>query len=320
MFRRFLISLAFIFLLLGTAAFYFLYSPRPALPVGPVVKMELGLGGYQRNFLVFTPTQLREGASVLFVFHSSQSSAEEMRRVVGGVLERLAEQDNVIVVYPDGYEGHFNDCRREASYSARTMNIDDVAFTKAMINQLLAQRQINREKVYAIGYSNGGQMALRLALEAPDRVRGVASIAANLPAPDNMDCKPAAVPARFIGFVGGTKDPVNPYEGGQVTLFGFGNRGNVLSARESAQWFADALGLAAVESQKSMQVMASASGLGAYQQDWMSSGGHVRLTTIEGGGHTVPQAHYRYPHIFGATFRSDSVLEETWRMLSSNAH
>jgi polyhydroxybutyrate depolymerase len=318
MFRRFLIGSAFTFLLLGAVAFYFLHATQPTLPVGPVVKMELGIGGYQRHFLVFTPTQVREGASVLFVFHSSQSSAEEIRRVVGGVLERLAEQDNVIVVYPDGYEGHFNDCRREASYSARTLNIDDVAFTKAMIDSLFAQRPINREKVYAIGYSNGGQMALRLALEAPERVRGVASIAANLPAPDNMACKPAALPARFIGFVAGTQDPVNPYKGGQVTLFGFGNRGNVLSARESAQWFANALGLAAAEEQK--QVLESASGLGAYRQDWISTDGHVRLLTIEGGGHTVPQADYLYPLIFGATFRSDSVLEETWRMLSSNTH
>ena len=245
-----------------------------------------------------------------------------MRGIVGSVLERIAEKDNVIVVYPDGYEGHFNDCRRVASYSARTLNIDDVGFTKAMLDQLIAQNQINPDKVYAIGYSNGGHLAMRLALEVPERVRGVASIAANLPAPDNMDCKRASVPARFVGFVAGTQDPINPYEGGLVTLFGFGNRGNVLSAFESAQWFASALGLAAVEAETPASAVlpaASASGLATRQQDWTSPSGHVRLVTIEGGGHTVPQAHYRFPRIFGATLQRDAVLEETWQMLTTGA-
>ena len=64
----------------------------------------------------------------------------------------------------------------------------------------------------------------------------------------------------------------------------------------------------------------SASGLTAKQQDWASSSGHVRLISIEGGGHTVPQAAYRFPRMFGATFQSDAVLESIWALFGSDTH
>ena len=50
--------------------------------------------------------------------------------------------------------------------------------------------------MFATGISNGGQMALRLALEAPELVRAVAPVAASLPAERNLDCKPPGAPSR----------------------------------------------------------------------------------------------------------------------------
>lgn len=316
MLKRLIIGIAVVLMVLGAVAAYFLYAPKPASPAGLIETLTLNIGGYPRRYTVFAPPPLQAGASVLFAFHPSQSSGEEMRRIVGSVLERIAEKENVVVVYPDGYEGHFNDCRRVASYSARTLNMNDVGFAKGIIERLVADKKINSERVYAIGYSNGGHMALRLALETPEMIKGAAAIAANLPAPDNMGCKVATSPARFIAFVEGTQDPINPYGGGQVTLFGFGNRGNVLSAQASAEWFARVLGLASSKAQTPRQ----ASGISAHQQDWISSSGHVRLVTIEGGGHTVPQASYRFPRIFGSTFQSDSVLESTWQLFAASSH
>jgi polyhydroxybutyrate depolymerase len=128
-----------------------------------------------------------------------------------------------------------------------------------------------------------------------------------------MGCKVSPSPARVVAFVEGTADPINPYEGGPVTLFGFGNRGNVLSAQASAEWFARVLGLAAAGTRTLDQV----AGIAARQQDWESATGHVRLLTIEGGGHTVPQANYRFQRILGATFQSDSILESTWQLFLS---
>jgi polyhydroxybutyrate depolymerase len=62
-------------------------------------------------------------------------------------------------------------------------------------------------------------------------------VAANIPTPGNAVAEPLgrAVPAMLVN---GTDDPINPYDGGRVTLFGFGDRGEVQSARASANHFA----------------------------------------------------------------------------------
>jgi polyhydroxybutyrate depolymerase len=306
------LTLTLVVATLGAAAMYFLYAPKPTAPAAPVETATLDIDGRPRHYAVFTPSRLQPGASVLVVFHPSQSNGIDMRRIVGAALERIAERDNVVVVYPDGWEGHFNDCRREASYSARKLNVDDVGFVRRIVDRLVEQQGIDPKRVHAIGYSNGGHMALRLALEAPHLVRGVVAIAANLPAADNMDCRIAPSLARFIGLVEGTRDPINPYGGGRVTLFGFGDRGKVLSAQASAEWFAEALGLVGGEP----RIFGQASGLSARQQDWISATGHVRLLTIGGGGHTVPQAGYRSQRILGRTYRDDAVLESAWQLLA----
>ena len=55
--------------------------------------------------------------------------------------------------------------------------------------------------------------------------------------------------------------------------------------------------------------------MAAYNDDWTSSDGRLRLVTIESGGHTVPQEAYRFPRILGKTFPSDAVLETSWRFV-----
>ncbi|HEX6704293.1 MAG TPA: PHB depolymerase family esterase [Albitalea sp.] len=316
MIRRIVGAIAILVVALIAAAAWLLHAPRPAPATAPVEVQTVEVGGHPRRYLVVTPTPLRADSSVLLVYHPSQSSGADMRRLAGATLERIAQRAHAVVVYPDGHEGHFNDCRRVASFSARRLDVDDVGFSRRIVERLAAQGRIDPSRVYALGVSNGGQMALRLALEAPDLVRGVAAIAANLPTPQNMACQPASTPIRRVVLVEGTRDPINPYGGGRVTLFGFGDRGDVLSAQASAQWFADRLGLSATPP----TVLATdPSGMTAHRQDWRSGQGHVRLVSIDGGGHTLPQAGYRAMRLLGATFQSDAVLESTWQLLADNA-
>jgi polyhydroxybutyrate depolymerase len=313
MLRRALVGVAVVLALLAGAAAYLLYAPMPPMPHAPIASETLDIGGYTRRYLVYTPSHFRPGASVLIALHPSMSNADAMRRLVGRTFERIADRDNVVVVYPDAYDAHFNDCRLGADFTARKLNIDDVAFVKRVIERLVAAKNIDPRRVFALGFSNGGELALRLALEAPDSVKGVASIAANMPAPNNMACKVSPHPSRFVVFVAGTEDPISPYGGGPEAMFGFGDRGDVLSAQESAEWFAKSLGAAAVKSEAEPAV----SGPYASEQDWISPDAHVRLVTIHGGGHTVPQAGYRFPRILGGTLLSNSVLESTWRLFST---
>lgn len=311
MLKRLLVGLATLVLVAGGAAFYLLYALKPPQSSRPAETVVLKVDGRQRQYLLSAPESLQPGASILLVLHPSARHAADMWQLLGSTLERITRDDNTLLVYPDGFEGHFNDCRRAADYSARTLNIDDVGFMRAIVAQLVTQQHADPGKVYALGYSNGGHMALRLALQTPDLVRGVIVVAANLPTVENLECPLADLPARSIVLIEGTADPINPYNGGPVTLFGFGSRGNVRPARTGAKWFAQTLGLASSKS----KLLAEAGHMAAYNDDWTSSDGRLRLVTIESGGHTVPQEAYRFPRILGKTFPSDAVLETSWRFV-----
>lgn len=306
--KRFFIGVSFAAaMLLGLAAYY-LYAPNPQVPVAVVEEITLNFDNRARRYSVYYPPNLKPGARLLFALHPSMSSGGEMRSWVGPTLERFAAKQNTVVVYPDGYEGHFNDCRKLASYSARALDIDDVGFIRHITERLVTEKQISTEHIYAMGYSNGGHLAFRLAMEAPRLLKGMVAIAANLPAADSMACRVMGSLPPFVRLVEGTADPINPYDGGQVTLFGFGNRGNVLSADASAQWFANAADISVSNAQPDIKILGSRVQI-VQQKDWLSSAANVSLITLVGGGHTVPQANYRFRHILGATLEDDFIIE-----------
>ena len=99
--------------------------------------MTLTVDGRSRQYLLSVPESPRPGASILFVLHPSARHASDMWQILGRTLERITRDDNTLLVYPEGFEGHFNDCRRAADYSARTLDIDDVGFMRAIVAQLV---------------------------------------------------------------------------------------------------------------------------------------------------------------------------------------
>lgn len=270
-------------------------------------------GERRRSYVLYLPQRVAERPALLVVLHSSQSNGERMRRDSGYRFDALADRDGFLVLYPDGFEGHWNDCRRAATYSARTLNIDDVGFLSQMIERLQRERAVDPARVFVTGYSNGGQMALRMAAEAPEKVEGVAAIAASLPSAENDACKPAQQPKAAM-LMNGTLDPINPYAGGRVTLFGFGDRGNVLSAEDSALALARRNGQGG---EPRVDKLTAPGPIWAQRQRWASDGGPpVELVTVFGGGHLVSQPFYRPPRMLGQVDPQLDGPAEIWRFFS----
>lgn len=288
---------------LGLVAFMLLVAPPPPDPGPPSAVRTIRVDGRERTFLVYAPPGRPAGTSALLVFPGSGETAAGFRRRHAPVLERLARQEGYVVATLQGFGSHFNDCRRVAPYSARSEGIDDVAFARAVVADLATRDGVDRRRVVALGYSNGGHMTFRLALEAPDLVAGVVAISANAPAEGNSVCTAAGGRPPAVVLVEGDRDPINPYEGGRVTIFGFGDRGLVRSAEASARWFAERTGPVVPAPRREL---GRRRGLVAYEE---SFGERVLLLTIAGGGHIVPQAAFRYPWILGPTYRGDEVLE-----------
>ena len=221
------------------------------------------------------------------------------------------------MIYPDGYRRNWNDCRTQATFLAKRENIDDMDFIRTLIARASVELDIDENQVYAFGYSNGGHMAFRLAVEAPGEIAAVVAVAASLPTPDASSCPQQGRTSRVM-LINGTSDPINPYEGGIVTLFGFASRGSVMSSVASAQHFADRNGVANPPVHERPSKGFVDEPMSVESLIWQATGKPVcHLYTLRGGGHVIPQRVYRFPRLLGRTTSALDAPREAIRSLST---
>jgi polyhydroxybutyrate depolymerase len=286
--------------LCGALFGYFVYSPAPEVPAlsGTLTRGAIEVGGLKRTYLTYIPQGLTRGSPLVVAMHGTGQDGAQMRTWTGYGFERLADQRGFAVVYPDGYEGYWNACNIVGDYSANTLNIDDVGFLTGMVDTLIAGIGVDAGRVFATGVSRGGHMAFRLALEAPSRFRAVAAVSASVPTPENFKCRPAGPGTASVMIMNGTKDPINPFDGGEVRLFGLLKRGKVRSSRESGQFLADLNNITGTPETSETPVT---DGFRVEKMLWRNDAKiELELVAIHGGGHGIPQPYWRYPRILGA--------------------
>ncbi|MEO7767095.1 MAG: PHB depolymerase family esterase, partial [Ferruginibacter sp.] len=169
---------------------------------------------HYRSFRYHQPVSDITGGSLMFVMHGSGGSSYDMLKKTMK-LEELAATEKLLVVYPDGYQHYWNECRKYATSAANKEDINENAFFSEMIKYFQRRYKIDLHKVFASGTSGGGHMAYKLAATMPDQVKAITAIIANLPDSASCDCKLAgkALPVLIIN---GTADSTNPYNGGEM--------------------------------------------------------------------------------------------------------
>jgi polyhydroxybutyrate depolymerase len=171
---------------------------------------------HPRLFHFVQPTQLQKNASLIFVLHGSGGSGEQMMLPAKN-LQAKANAENLLIVYPDGYQHYWNECRKRAQSQANLLDINEQAFFDSMIGYFQRTYKIDPKKVFAIGFSGGGHMAYKLAMTMPQKMSGIAAIVANIPDTNNLDCDEMKKPLPVL-IVNGTEDEVNPYNGGEMKV------------------------------------------------------------------------------------------------------
>jgi polyhydroxybutyrate depolymerase len=320
--RNFLTVLAVLVVLVALAGvlawwYYLRADPMtpPALP-GAVLTGSLQYGGHERSWLAYVPASAGPAPALVLVMHGSMGTGEQMRDATRYGFDVLAERHGFIAVYPNGYERHWNDCRGSADYAANLQNIDDVGFLRALVQRMVAERGVDPAQVFATGWSNGGQMAYRLGMEAPDLVSGIAAISANLPVAGNLDCEPSGEPVATM-VINGTLDPVNPYTGGLVKIMGNASRGEVLSSEATARYWADLAGYTEGGEHRVWPRSDPNDATSVESTDWSAPGRvPISLVGIMGGGHTIPNPLFNLPRMLGPTSHQLDGPEVIWQFFS----
>jgi len=166
--------------------------------------------GINREYVLYIPNSYDGTSAVplMLNFHGFGGSASDYMNYAD--MRSVAESDTFILVYPQGScsdgSSHWNPCPVGGDNKSTA---DDIGFVESMINEISSQYNVDMERIYAAGYSNGGMMAYGLAHYKSDLIAAVASVSGVM-----LDCTgPTSHPMPVV-HLHGTSDGVLPYNGG----------------------------------------------------------------------------------------------------------
>ena len=254
-------------------------SPDGAAGTSPTCTGKLGtagdkprtlmLAGNERTYSLHVPATYdpTKGTPLVFLFHGYTMTASDI--ATASHFAAAADKHGMIVAFPQGLSNSFNagDC----CGTAQSSNVDDVAFTSAMIAAIESDYCVAPKRVFSAGFSNGGFLSYRLACELSDKIAAVAPVAGGLRI-DSATCTPKRpVPVLHIH---GTSDLLVPYGGGIGT--------NPVSYSIDA--FKAKNGCAAGAG----KVVYTKDDVSCTKWDGCTSNADVELCTVTGGGHQWP--------------------------------
>lgn len=132
-------------------------------------------GGRQRQLDLWVPDSARMNNGeqslaprpLVIVYHGKDEQPSHMENYT-----QLSELMDAIVAYPYG-----DDLAWEGAPYAATSDGEDIQFTRDILDSVSNTYQVDDQRVYAAGMSNGGGFVLKLACEMPEEFSAIASVA-----------------------------------------------------------------------------------------------------------------------------------------------
>ncbi|MCF8364600.1 MAG: prolyl oligopeptidase family serine peptidase [Bacteroidales bacterium] len=162
----------------------------------------------QRSFILYVPDSYAPdiAAPLVFNFHGYTSNALE--QMYYGDFRPIADSAGFLLVHPMGTLDGTGNPYWNSNWGG---TVDDIGFTEALIDSLAENYNIDPERIYCTGMSNGGFMSYTLACELSNRLAAIASVTGTMNVNQSLSCAPMhPLPVMEIH---GTADFVVPYNG-----------------------------------------------------------------------------------------------------------
>lgn len=141
-------------------------------------------GGLTRLYRVHVPATYQPAtpAPLLLALHGGGGNMDYQADDARYGLISLSEQHGIVLVFPNGFSkrssGKFATWNAgRCCGDARDKEVDDVGFIRRIVERLTQQMNIDRQRVFATGMSNGAMMSYRLACEMPEVFKAIAAVA-----------------------------------------------------------------------------------------------------------------------------------------------
>ena len=164
-------------------------------------KYLINFDGKTREYYVSMPKDKSKPTPLIINFHGFRSDAIEQKGF--SQMDDYAHQNGVGVIYPEGFKKSWNVGK------AIPNNENDIGFTKAIIDSVSSKYNIDSDRIYACGFSNGGTFSYELICGLSNKIAAFGSVGGNFSINQKRVCNiNREVPLIHIH---GTKDRLQKY-------------------------------------------------------------------------------------------------------------
>lgn len=259
----------------------------------------LTIDGLNRTYRLYIPASYDGNESVPLLFNLHGYGSNRLEQLFYGDFRSIADTANFIIACPDGTP----DLVGTLSWNNFGIGTtDDISFFDQFITFLSSQYNIDADRIYSTGMSNGGFMSHDLACLLSSKITAIASVTGSMNVLRINDCTPPRpVPVMQIH---GTADETVPYNGNP----GFAPVDSVV-----AHWYRHNQCFPLPDFEEVPDINTS-DNCTATHFVWLSQSNPatVELYKINGGGHSWPGAIIN----LNTTNMDFSAAAEIWRFFS----
>lgn len=238
--------------------------------------------GLSRDYILYLPANLQANAPLVFNLHgytnfiSSYMTYTEMADV--------ADANGFALCFPQGAVDEFGITHWNSGNVGDP--VDDVGFLTSLATFLQVEHNLDPERTFSCGFSNGGMMSYHLACNAPETFKAVASVSGGMTTATYFNCDSGVSVPVFA--IHGTFDTVVPYAGSDIPVDGWGT----IQSVDDVMLFWNDHNSCATVSEGSLANISFLDFSTVDTWTWSNCDGENEnwLYRINGGGHTWPGA------------------------------
>lgn len=255
--------------------------------------------GIVRTYILYVPAIYNSNnpTPLVFNFHGYTSNANS--QMYYGDFRAIADTANFIIVHPMGTLDGNNQPYWNSGWGG---TVDDIGFTNALLDTLSTIYNINQERVYSTGMSNGGFMSYTLACSLSNRIAAIASVTGTMNTNQSLTCSP--IHPMPVMEIHGTADGTVPYNGstGMSSIANTLNYWVTFNQTNSSPVFSNVPNINTVDGCTAEH----------YVYENGTNGVEVEHYKIINGGHTWPGA----PVAVGVTNYDFNASEKIWQFFA----
>ncbi|BBY22423.1 extracellular catalytic domain type 1 short-chain-length polyhydroxyalkanoate depolymerase [Mycobacterium stomatepiae] len=250
-------------------------------------------GGLDRTYLMHVPPG--DPVGLVLSLHGGGGTGKGQRGLTE--FDAVADANNLLVVYPDGYDKSWADGRGASPADRR--HVDDVGFLVGLADKLRNDYNIAPGHVFVTGMSNGGFMSNRLACDRADVFSAIAPVSGTLGV--GVACNPSQPVSVWAAH--GTTDPMVHFNGGDVR--GRGGLSHSISAKSMVDKWRSADGCQGDPVVEVLPNVGDGTVVRRFDSTACAAATEVVFYQIDNGGHTWPGGRQYLPKaVIGPTTRA----------------